>query len=111
MHLTYALFVWFIIPESLLEQQMRQSRLKYDEELRVIAVDRTTNPAAGLLVRFKRLFTFLSPLTVFLPEIKERGPGDNPLKCRRDWNLTLLAASYGLSVSIMVGLLHIFKEI
>ncbi|KAF8077579.1 major facilitator superfamily domain-containing protein [Lyophyllum atratum] len=102
LHLIYASMVWFVLPESLLQSQMQQSRVKYEEELRDTARDRESNPAVGLLVRVKRLFTFLSPLTVFLPELKAARLGDNPLKRkRRDWNLTLLAVVYGLAVSIM----------
>ncbi|KAF5369159.1 hypothetical protein D9615_009966 [Tricholomella constricta] len=101
-HLIYAFLIWFVLPESLLKSQMQQSKIKYDEEVRDTALDRERNPAVGLLVRAKRLFAFLLPLTVFLPELKPRGPGDNPLKRKkRDWNLTIVAAVYGLAVSIM----------
>ncbi|GLB34576.1 putative major facilitator superfamily protein [Lyophyllum shimeji] len=101
-HLIYASTVWLLLPESLLKSQMQQSKMKYREELLDTARDRELNPAVGLLVRFKRLFAFLSPLTVFLPELKALRPGDNPLKQkRRDSNLTILAAVYGLAVSVM----------
>ncbi|RDB23050.1 putative membrane protein C14C4.07 [Hypsizygus marmoreus] len=109
-HLIYALMVWFIIPESLLRQQMNQSQVKYDDELHDMARDREVNPAVGFLVRVKRLFAFLSPLTVFLPEIKERRPGDNPLKRKkRDWNLTLVAAGYGMAVTVMGSYTYKFQ--
>lgn len=105
LHFIYACLVWLIIPESLTATQMHKSAVKYDGELRETAHDREINPAVGLLVRIKRLFAFLSPLTVFMPEIVENGA--NPLKKKkRDWNLTLIAAGYAFTISLMVGSRH-----
>ncbi|KAG5636197.1 hypothetical protein H0H81_008867 [Sphagnurus paluster] len=101
-HFIYASLVWLALPESLLKSQMQTSQLKYDKELRKSALERASNPAVGLLFRSKRLFAFLSPLTTFLPEMDPVRPGENPLKRKRkDWNLTLIAAAYGLAFSIM----------
>ncbi|KAG6865398.1 hypothetical protein C0991_002892 [Blastosporella zonata] len=97
-HIIYALVIYLVLPESLLESQMEKFREKYDTDLR----NTSQSPAAGVFVRIKRLFRFLSPLSVLLPELKERLPGENPLKRRRrDWSLTLVAGVYGLAVSIM----------
>ncbi|KAG5643210.1 hypothetical protein DXG03_001328 [Asterophora parasitica] len=99
-HVIYAFLVWFVLPESLLKSEMQKSKHNYETELRDSALDRERNPAVGALVRVKRLFAFLSPLTVFLPEINP--DVQNPLKRKkRDWNLTIVAASYGLIVSVM----------
>ncbi|KAG6902244.1 hypothetical protein C0995_002616 [Termitomyces sp. Mi166 len=99
-HLIYAFIVCLVLPESLLKSQMEQSRLKHDSELR----DTSENLAAGALVRIRRLFAFLSPLSVFLPDFKEMAPGQNPLKRKKkDWNLTIVAGVYALAISIMVG--------
>jgi len=103
-HLLYALFVWFAVPESLLEHQMRHSRLRYKKELRDLEVDRVANPIVGFLARAKRLFAFLSPLTIFFPDNGDENGSENPLKRRkRDWSLTLIAAGYGLSTTVFVG--------
>jgi hypothetical protein len=48
----------------------------------------------------KRLFVFLAPLNTFFPEVREMN--NNPLKKRRDWNLTLLGLAYFMMSSIMV---------
>ncbi|KAG6908765.1 hypothetical protein DXG01_003377 [Tephrocybe rancida] len=97
-HVVYALMVYLVLPESLLKSQMEKSREKYAAELR----ETSQSSAAGVLGQVKRLFAFLSPLSVFLPELKEQVPGENPLKRRkRDWTLTLVAGVYALAVSIV----------
>jgi hypothetical protein len=48
----------------------------------------------------KRMFGFLSPLSIFIPQRIR----DNPLKRGRDWDLTLLVVAYGFTVTIMVSL-------
>jgi hypothetical protein len=88
---------WFIVPESLPLRQMELLRQKYmaeaDERVRSIA---------------RRAFAFLSPLGLLMPEVrgKEQGNG-NPLKRKgRDWTLTLVAAAYGLTIGLTVGILQ-----
>ncbi len=89
LHLCYALLIWLIIPESLTHAQRRKSAIKHHE----------SDPQAGVL---RRLFGFLSPLSVFLPEMN--GAHRHPLKHpKRDWNLTLIAVAYGLTLSMMVS--------
>jgi len=102
LHLIYATFTWIIIPESLSRRQMVASRARHQEEIRLLKEARE-GIAVGLLVRIRRLFGFLSPLTMFMPVYVK---GHNPLKVykKRDWNLTLVAAGYALTIMIMVGL-------
>ena len=103
-HFLYALFVWFVIPESLLEHQMRHSKSKYEKELRDLEVNRAANPLAGFLAKTKRLFAFLSPLMILFPNNVNQSDAENPLKQhKRDWSLTLIAAGYGLSATVIVG--------
>ena len=103
-YLLYALFVWFAIPESLLEHQMRHSRLKYEKELKDLEVDRAANPITGFLAKTKRLFAFLSPLTIFFPDNGDQNSAENPLRQhKRDWSLTLMAVGYGLATTVIVG--------
>src|ERR1700683_4553751 len=66
LHLIYAVFVWIIIPESLSRTKMVASRVRHQQELRDLKEARE-GVAVGLLVRVKRLFGFLSPLTMFIP--------------------------------------------
>jgi MFS family permease len=100
-HIVYALLVWVAIPESLTKKDMAEAKAKYDEEMRESARERDFNPTVSFLVKLKRIFSFLSPLTIFTPEI-ERAE-ENPLKSpRRNWNLTLMAIGYGSTVSVMV---------
>ncbi|TFK36324.1 major facilitator superfamily domain-containing protein [Crucibulum laeve] len=102
MHLLYAFLVWFVIPESLPQARRDRSKIKYAQELEDTARDRQQNPAVGFLMWFKRLFAFLSPLTIFMPEVKPESGNRNPLKKpKRDWNLTLMALGYGLTISMM----------
>lgn len=95
LHLFYALLIWLIIPESLTHAQRRKSAIKHHE----------SDPQAGVL---RRLFGFLSPLSVFLPEMN--GADRNPLKqSKRDWNLTLIAVTYGLTLSLMGSYTYKFQ--
>lgn len=101
-HLVYAFMIWFVIPESVPPPRMIASRLRYKEELRSLKEARE-GVAAGVAVRIRRLFGFLTPLTIFMPATME-GQQQNPLKKeKKDWNLTLVAVSYGLVILIMVG--------
>lgn len=98
-HLLYAIVVWALIPESLTSLQMATSRRKHAVEMQQDLTD--TPVAVSILVRLKRMFKFLSPLFVFIPEKLEKGR--NVLKTqRRDWSLSLLAASYGCTMLILV---------
>jgi hypothetical protein len=99
-HFLYSFIVWLILPESRTKKQMHQSKLKYAEELSKLKADRALSQPSGLLIRLRRLFSFLSPLTIFSPIKVHDG---NPLKRhRRDWNLTIVAVAYGVTISLMV---------
>lgn len=93
-HLLMAyLSVWFILPESLSKEAMLASH-----ETHITSSSPVQHRRGGLGTTLIRLFSFLSPLSVFAPPASP-----NPLKrTRRDWSLSLLAISYGFSLLIMV---------
>ncbi|KAJ7336337.1 major facilitator superfamily domain-containing protein [Mycena albidolilacea] len=72
-----AAWFWFL-PESLTAAKMQRFWVKHKESTSSL---------------FQRLFFFLEPLSVLLPE-KISNP-NSPKVGRRDWNLTFLALSYG----------------
>jgi hypothetical protein len=95
-HFLYACMVWFIVPESSSVRQMEHLRHKHmadadRPELRSIT---------------GRVFVFLKPLSLLMPEIRdEDSVTGNPLKGKpRDWTLTLVAAAYGCTVMLIVGI-------
>ncbi|KAF8236196.1 hypothetical protein L208DRAFT_1252513 [Tricholoma matsutake] len=92
-HFLYACMVWLIVPESLSLRQMDLLHRKYVAESDGDRVHGIT----------KRLFAFLSPLTLLMPGIGGEEQGNiNPLKAKgRDWSLTLLSAAYGCTIFIM----------
>ncbi|KAK0210839.1 major facilitator superfamily domain-containing protein [Desarmillaria ectypa] len=95
LHLCYALLIWLIVPESLTQAQRRKSTIKHHQ----------SDPRTGVL---KRLFGFLGPLSVFLPEMNSTDR--HPLKrLKRDWNLTLIAVAYGLTLSLMGSYTYKFQ--
>ncbi|KAJ7905702.1 major facilitator superfamily domain-containing protein [Mycena olivaceomarginata] len=94
-HGCFALLSFTVLPESLTKSQMQTASALHRESLRVLDEQEKT-----LFVRVQRLFMFLKPLTIFFPERNENG--HMPFRGRKwDWNLTLLALSYGFTVSIM----------
>lgn len=100
-HIIFALLVWFVVPESLPRAQMSNSKLRHAEELVDVARGWENGDQTGLSFKFKRLFGFLTPLNIFLPEVTESG--GNPMKHKKDWGLTLLALGYGFTISLMVS--------
>lgn len=106
-HFLYALMVWFIIPESNSPRKMQIAKAKYQEELDEYQTTQARE-GASMLHALKRLFSFLSPLSVFAPtQVSDSG---NPLKPpRRDWNLALIALSYAFTVSIMASATYKFQ--
>ncbi len=70
-HLIFTFFVWTVLPESLSEKRRRESKAKYAAEIADMAAEREQNPAIGLLVKSRRLFAFLSPLTIFMPVVEK----------------------------------------
>lgn len=89
-----ALFVWFIIPESLSVSVMRERRAAQAQQL--------GTPAPGVISKLKRwgaMFDVVSPLAVLLPKKVE-----TPSKGKRvDWNLTYLGAAYGFGTLVLVS--------
>ncbi|KAK7020467.1 MFS domain-containing protein [Favolaschia claudopus] len=97
-HGTFAFLALIALPESLMKDQMQAAKASYQEIQRVLSEQQKT-----FAVRVQRVLAFLQPLTIFFPEMND--PDAAPLKGRkRDWNLTLLALSYGFTVSIMGSL-------
>ncbi|KAK7059716.1 MFS domain-containing protein [Favolaschia claudopus] len=84
--------VWLVLPESLTPAQMQRAIIKHEED--ALASTSTGRP-----------FFFLEPLLVLLPA-KITRPGSS--KFRRDWNLTLLAASYALMFLAASSLINQF---
>lgn len=92
-HFFYTLLLIFVLPESLTEAKARAARLRYKQE-------KEQNMNVSTLRRiFKEATRFLSALAVVLP----RDVVDaNPLRrSKKDWNLFLLAMSYGLATSLI----------
>ena len=88
-HLTFACMVWFVIPESLSPTQLSRAKVAYSQS--------KAQARNGLLAH---LASFFAPLKLFIPVTV--ATGNNPLKRRKDWNLTLLAAAHGLVIMLMV---------
>ncbi|KIL69994.1 hypothetical protein M378DRAFT_7764 [Amanita muscaria Koide BX008] len=95
LHLTYALAVLFIVPESLTKQKMQASRKKHQEQGREA-------PAKSVATYLKGLFRFLAPLTVLAPSKSTRTGG-------KDWSLTLIALGYGLAFSITGSVSYVLQ--
>ncbi|THH14854.1 hypothetical protein EW146_g5538 [Bondarzewia mesenterica] len=101
-HCLYAIFTWFVIPESLLPVQMTFSRRKHAEEAEI------RRRRTGLLSRLRRLFSFLSPLSMLAPPLVEQAV--SPRKTgSRDWNLTLVTMAYGSLISLMGSTQYIMQ--
>ncbi|KAJ7444922.1 major facilitator superfamily domain-containing protein [Mycena latifolia] len=104
-HASYAILSWFFLPESLTKTRMQAAYVQHQESLRLLNEEEVTP-----LIRFQRLFTFLKPLTIFFPEPVKTNHNHSPLKGRKwDWNLALLAASYGFTISIMGSVMVKFQ--
>jgi len=92
-HLFFACMVWFVVPESLAPTQLSRAKAAYYK-----SKAQASGGVRGLLAN---LVSFLSPLKMFIPVTVARA--DNPLKRRKDWNLTLLATAHGLVIMLMVS--------
>ena len=84
--------VWFAVPESLSPTQLSKAKATYNK---------SKTRAGGMVGLWARLASFFAPLKLFIPVTVTRS--DNPLKRRKDWNLTLLAASHGFVVMLIVS--------
>lgn len=99
-HLLYAVLIFAGLPEPLSQRRMMASRKKYADELRDDAEDRASCSTPGWRMRAKRLFKFLAPLSILLPNFVENDR--KPLKTKeRDWTLALIAVAYGFTISII----------
>jgi MFS family permease len=92
-HMVFAFMIWFVVPESLAPTQLSRAKDVYKESK--ARARRGVGSVLGTLV------SFLAPLKLFVPVTVSTG--DNPLKRRKDWNLTLLVAAYGFVVMLMVS--------
>jgi hypothetical protein len=86
-HIIYALFMWFIVPESLSEVQLAESMSRH-------------RAGEGRRVGWGKIIAFLAPLSIFTPGKLQKGRRG---KLGRDWNMMLFAVGYASMISIMVG--------
>lgn len=92
-HFAFACMVWFVIPDSLAPTQLARAKAAYNKSKAA-----ARGGFGGLLAN---LTSFLASLKLFLPVTV--ATGDNPLKRRKDWNLTLMVTAYGLVVMLVVS--------
>ena len=99
LHFIYAFLVIAIIPESLSMRRMLQSRRLYAEQ---VEAANQAQGKRGAWAAFKKIFKFLSPLSLFYqtPAVTDGNPLRRP---KKDWNLALVAISFGCMISIMVS--------
>ena len=121
-HIVYAFWLWFVVPESLTPAAMRRNRHRQkkreeamDEDSLVISDHRSVDGiiiqgVKTLSVGVKKTFAFLSPLSVFAPtplyEHHDKHHIRDSFIWDRDWSLTLIVLSYGFSALLMVYILH-----
>lgn len=100
LHGIYAIFILFILPESLTRARARGAHLRREQEKANQA------PSGRALGVVKSIAKFFSPLVVLLPENSL-----NPLKRReRTWNLFFIAIAYGLNTSVMVSAATVYSR-
>ena len=92
-HLLFACMIWFVVPESLAPTQLSRAKAAYYKS--------EARAQGGIRGLAAKLVSFLSPLKMFIPVTVSRG--DNPLKRRKDWNLTLLVVAHGLMIMLTVS--------
>ncbi|KAH8106787.1 MFS general substrate transporter [Cristinia sonorae] len=97
-HTLYALMVWFVIPESLTRAQRNESRRQYHESIEKGRREAIDSP---ILYRFKRIFSFLSPLSVLWATVEDSNPLKPQKSQRGNWGLLLMALSSGCSLLLM----------
>ncbi|KAJ7729399.1 major facilitator superfamily domain-containing protein [Mycena maculata] len=94
-----ACYVFFILPESLTTAQMNRAWIKKREE-------RLPTDGSAAVSWFRRLFFFLTPLSVLWPEKTSKEGSVTGVK--REWNLFILAMAYGLMLLATSSLLNQF---
>ena len=85
--------IWFVVPESLAPTQLARAKAAYNQ-----SKVRARGRIGGL---FAHLVSLLAPLKLFVPVTVAMD--GNPLKRRKDWNLTLMAASFGFVIMLVVS--------
>ena len=101
LHVLYAISVFFLVPESLSANQMKESRARYAESGRGATNPNDQGAYVYVLLKLRSFFAFLTPLAVFLPvsDPHTLRPGK---KSRRDWSMTIMVIGYASMVSITV---------
>ncbi|KAJ7632793.1 major facilitator superfamily domain-containing protein [Roridomyces roridus] len=102
-HAIYTILAWVFLPESLTKAQMESASVRYDEAIRLQQEQEST-----ILSRFSRVFSFMKPLAIFYPQPVETTANSSKGR-KRDWNLLLLAAAYGFTISIMASNFFTFQ--
>lgn len=118
-HLAYALWVWCVVPESLPLSARRVNRKRIEERVRREVEEEREASEEGegerrgkmvrilqVLMKTKRVFAFLSPLSIFAPEEVVAAPGAFLGKRRKDWSLTFVALAYAFAAFVMVSSLY-----
>ena len=101
-HTAYLLCALFVVPESLTKEaalaNKEAARVKKEQDAITLAKkEENMNPIHRRMDQTLRtVFFFFSPLSILMPYKSETSR-------RRDWNLTILAASYGLMTLLIVG--------
>jgi MFS family permease len=108
LHATYMLLMLFVVPESLTKEmayanseqaKQRAERAREAREVREMREAENGKPitlSRRLGRSLRVIFFFMKPLTIVLPH---RIEGTR----RRDWNLTMLAISYGMITLLTVS--------
>lgn len=114
-HVLYAFWLWFVVPESLAPAAMRRNRERQRKREEMQGLDDTLisghrNNAEGALMKgvnkisagVRRTFAFLSPLSIFIPAQVHKSHGHDGKSSiwNRDWSLTLVVVGYGVSALI-----------
>ncbi|KAJ7735098.1 major facilitator superfamily domain-containing protein [Mycena maculata] len=94
-----ACYAFFILPESLTTAQMNRAWIKRREE-------RLPTDGSAAVSWLRRLFFFLTPLSVLWPEKISKESSVTGVK--REWNLFILTMAYGLMLLAASSLLNQF---
>ncbi|THG99442.1 hypothetical protein EW145_g7263 [Phellinidium pouzarii] len=110
-HLLYAILLWTILPESLPPRSMAANRARRarlaEEAQQTEAASVSSGWCVMAVLRLKKVFVFLSPLSIFAPETVDADGYSG--KTRRDWSLTLVAGSYGFSALVFASYQYVFQ--
>lgn len=103
LHILYAISVFFLVPESLSPDQMKESQAKYAEWEGGLETINGNEQSVYIyvLLKLRAFFAFLTPLAVFLP-IRNPDTLHPGKKARRDWSLTTMGIGYAFMISVTV---------